>query len=343
MIRVLVVDDSPTARMLIVKTLESDAGIRVVGTAEDGNEAVHFAKTLRPDLITMDVRMPNLNGLMATEQIMAGSPTPILIVSSSVDAPDLQITFRALQAGALDVIEKPKALTPEGFEAMRDRLVDRVKAMAEIRVVGRRAPSGGFPVAAPTSRRYHLVAIGASTGGPQLLEQIFRGLPDKYPAPILLVQHMTPGFTAGFARWLRQDCGVQVKLAEEGEALLPGHVYVAPDGHHLRLGKNWKVELGLEPNGLFRPAIDVLFESAANVAGAAAVGLLLTGMGSDGTKGLLAMRAAGGLTLAQDAGSCVVAGMPDSARAAGAVERTVEPEAIPALLTSIVEPLSAAR
>ena len=283
MIRVLVVDDSPTARLLITKTLESDAGIRVVGTAEDGNEAVRFAKALRPDLITMDVRMPRLNGLMATEQIMAGSPTPILIVSSSVDAPDLQITFRALQAGALDVIEKPKALTAEGFDAMRDRLVDRVKAMAEIRVVGRRAPAGGFPVIAPSSRRYHLITIGASTGGPQLLEQILRGLPDKFPAPILLVQHMTPGFTAGFVRWLKQDCRVQVKLADDGEPLLPGSVYVAPDGKHLRVAANWKAGLGLEPAGLFRPSIDVLFESAATVVGSSAVGLLLTGMGSDGT------------------------------------------------------------
>ena len=341
MIRVLVVDDSPTARLLITKTLESDAGIRVVGTAEDGNEAVRFAKALRPDLITMDVRMPRLNGLMATEQIMAGSPTPILIVSSSVDAPDLQITFRALQAGALDVIEKPKALTAEGFDAMRDRLVDRVKAMAEIRVVGRRAPAGGFPVIAPSSRRYHLITIGASTGGPQLLEQILRGLPDKFPAPILLVQHMTPGFTAGFVRWLKQDCRVQVKLADDGEPLLPGSVYVAPDGKHLRVGPNWKASLGLEPAGLFRPAIDVLFESAASVVGSSAVGLLLTGMGSDGTKGLLALRAAGGLTLAQDSGSCVVSGMPDSARAAGAVEKTIEPETIPALLASLVEPLAA--
>lgn len=337
-IRILVVDDSETARRLVVRTLESQPDMKVVAQARDGAEAVSFTRDLKPDIITMDVRMPTVDGLKATEQIMAQFPTPIVIVSSSVEAPDLQITFNALRMGALDVIEKPHVMDTPGFEAIRRTLVDCVRAMSEVSVVRRRfSPAAAMPVI-QVRRGFRLVAIGVSTGGPQLLGEIFSKLPAAFPSPIVVVQHMAPGFTEGFARWLSGESKLLVKLAEDGESLLPGTVYIAPDKKHLRVTARWRVALGDDPPvGQFRPSVDELFESVARHAAATSVGLLLTGMGSDGAKGLLALRQAGGLTLAQDAESCVVAGMPDSARELGAVDQTLAPAVIPTVLGALVE------
>lgn len=338
MIRVLVVDDSPTARMLLVRTLEAHDGIRVVAQAKDGTEAVAFARDLKPDIITMDVRMPNMDGLQATEQIMAQFPTPIVIVSSSVDAPDLQITFKALAAGALDIIEKPSIADAAGFETIRRLLVDSVRTMSEVRVVRRRmSAAASATVQELATKPYHLIAIGASTGGPQLLCAILRRLDPKLPVPIVVVQHMATGFTEGFARWLNQEAEVTVKLAEDGEPLLPGTVYVAPDHRHLRVTPRFRASLGDDAAiGGFRPSVDALFESVAGSVGGGAVALLLTGMGSDGARGMASIRKAGGYTLAQDTESCVVAGMPDTARELGGVSRTITPDSIPSILTALV-------
>lgn len=339
MIRVLVVDDSPTARMLLVRTLEAHEGIRVVAQARDGTEAVALARDLKPDIITMDVRMPNMDGLQATEQIMAQFPTPIVIVSSSVDAPDLQITFKALAAGALDIIEKPSIADAAGFETIRRLLVDSVRAMSEVRVVRRRmSAAASAPVQELATKTYHLIAIGASTGGPQLLCAILGRLDPKLPVPIVVVQHMATGFTEGFARWLNQEAKVTVKLAEDGEPLLPGTVYIAPDRRHLRVTPRFRASLGDDgPIGGFRPSVDALFESVAGSVGGGSIALLLTGMGSDGARGMTSIRTAGGYTLAQDSESCVVAGMPDAARELGGVSRTITPDAIPSILSALVD------
>lgn len=338
-LRVLVVDDSPTARMLLVRTLESQPDIKVVAQAKDGAEAVALTKELKPDVITMDVRMPNMDGLRATEQIMGQFPTPIVIVSSSVEAPDLQITFNALRVGALEVVEKPRVMDDSNFEKIRRELVEIVRAMSEVRVVRRRhVVPVTVPAAKPGKRTHHLVAIGASTGGPQLLGEILSKINGSFPTPILVVQHMAPGFTEGFVRWLHGETRLQVKLAEEGDALLPGTVYVAPDKRHMRITDRWRVALGDDPPiGQFRPAVDALFESVATAVGMGAVGVLLTGMGHDGAKGLKAMRSAGAHTLAQDAESCVVPGMPDSARELDAVEATVTPGEIPGVLAALTQ------
>lgn len=337
-IRILVVDDSETARRLVVRTLESQPDMKVVAQARDGAEAVSFTRDLRPDVITMDVRMPTLDGLKATEQIMAQFPTPIVIVSSSVEAPDLQITFNALRMGALDVIEKPHVMDTPAFESIRRTLVDRVRAMSEVSVVRRRSSAAASQPVVQVRRAFHLVAIGASTGGPQLLGEIFSKLTATFASPIVVVQHMAPGFTEGFARWLSGETKLAVKMAEDGESLVPSTIYIAPDKKHLRVTQRWRVALGDDPPvGQFQPSVDVLFESVARHAASSSVGLLLTGMGSDGAKGLLALRLAGGLTIAQDSESCVVPGMPDTAREIDAVEQTLAPSVIPTVLHALVD------
>lgn len=337
MIRVLIVDDSHTARLLVQRALESVPDIRVVGTARDGGEAVTLTRDLRPDVITMDVRMPMMDGLQATEQIMAHYPTPIVVVSSSVDAKNLETTFHALRVGALEVIEKPSIPDESGFDGIRRRLVDTVRAMSEVRVVRRRS-QGKEPVLSPPPHRAHVIAIGASTGGPQLLGEIFSKLPATFPCPILVVQHMSPGFTAGLVNWLGKETALPVKLAQAGEGLVPQTIYFAPDGRHLRIDSRWKIVLGDDPPlGQFRPAVDALFTSVASVAGASGAGVLLTGMGHDGAAGLKAMRDAGGWTIVQRSETCVVAGMPDSARAVGAALQVLAPDDIPSTLLSLAE------
>jgi two-component system chemotaxis response regulator CheB len=335
-IRVLVCDDSETARRLVVAALRSDPGIEVVGTASNGRDAVEMARLLRPDLITMDVRMPVLDGLRATEEIMREHPTPIVIVSSSVQAPDLQITFNALRAGALEVVEKPRGGgLRSGLAVWQKRLVRTVRAMAEVRVVRRRPQTvvpGITDVPAPKLKphqRLRVVAVGASTGGPQILSHVFRRLPPEYGLPILCVQHMVPGFIDGFARWLAGETHLRVQVAEHDQPVHPGCVHVAPDGAHLRLGADFRLQLGGEPpRGMFRPSVDVLFESVAQVARGHALGILLSGMGNDGAHGLLALRKAGGLTFVQKPETCVVPGMPLAARELGAAEDECHPDGL---------------
>ena len=337
-IRVLIVDDSATARALLSRTLESAADLRVVGQAKDGEEAIALTRDLRPDIVTMDVRMPTLDGLIATERIMAQFPTPIVIVSSSVDAPDLQITFNALRAGALDVIEKPRVLDADSFAKAQSRLVAAVRAMSEVKVVRRRHVVAPPPAASP-DREHRLVVIGASTGGPQLLGEVFSRMPREFPSPIVVVQHMAPGFTGGFTRWLAGETKLDVRIAEHDDALVPGRIYIAPDDRHTRVGQRWRIALSDDaPVGRFRPSVDVLFNSVAENVGKLAVGVLLTGMGSDGADGLKAMHDVGAWTIAQDAASCIVGGMPEAARALFAVKQTLSPDQIPPALCALTKP-----
>jgi two-component system chemotaxis response regulator CheB len=339
-IRVLIVDDSVTAQRTLVAALQNQPDIEVVGQAATGVEAVTLAQRLRPTLITMDIRMPDMDGLTATEQIMAICPTRIIIVSSEVGAADQSLTFRALNAGALEVLPKPRLVTQRGpsLGEFETEFVSAVRAMAEVPVVRRRSGllahvPRSHPPHAPRSRSFSALAIGASTGGPQVLVQLCAQLSPDLRLPILIVQHMSPGFTAGFARWLGQESPLQVKLAEHGERIEEGGVYLAPDGLHLRLGRDLRLQLGDDaPVGHFRPAVDVLFRSCAESLGAKGIGLIMTGMGSDGAEGLLAMRRAGAWTLAQEAESCVVNGMPAAAKKLDAVEEFVLPADLPGLL-----------
>jgi two-component system, chemotaxis family, protein-glutamate methylesterase/glutaminase len=322
-IRVLVVDDSPTSRALLVAILRADDEIEVVGQAADGVEAVEMVKRLRPDLVTMDVQMPKLDGFAATKRIMVEAPTPILI-TTSVDPRVLSVSLEAVRAGALAVQAKPGDPLASTFDEEARELVRQVKAMSQVKVVRHYerapAPEGTPPLAGVALRDSPaaIVAIAASTGGPAALHRILTTLTADFPLPILLVQHISRGFIPGFARWLDKASPLKVKSAQDGDALRPGTVYVAVDDHHLCLAPSHRIHLSAAPAvGGFRPSGTVLFESVATAFGSRAVAVILTGMGRDGVDGLRAIRRAGGRTVAESEATAVVYGMPAAAVSAG--------------------------
>ena len=349
MVRVLVVDDSEVARRLLAEVLGRDRSLQVVGEAASGAEALRLAARLRPDVITMDVQMPGMDGLETTRRIMEQHPAPIVVVSGGHDPGDLAHSVRALEAGALTALRKPRGPADPGFAAQAAELVGTVKLMAEVKVFRRRpaAAPPGRPLPRPPAddahrarqHRAELVAVGASTGGPAALATILRGLPATTPVPILVVQHITPGFDAALASWLDETIPLPVRLAGDGQPLRPGEVAIAPAGTHLGLSGAGRVELREGPPlGGHRPSATHLFASVAQVFGPRAVGVILTGMGSDGAAGLLELRRAGGATLAQDEASCVVAGMPAAAVAAGAVDQVVPLDELAARIAAAWSP-----
>ncbi|MDQ2667821.1 MAG: chemotaxis-specific protein-glutamate methyltransferase CheB [Gemmatimonadota bacterium] len=351
MIRVLVAEDSYAARLLIVALLESDPEIEVVGEAQDGEAAVVQARQLRPDVITMDIHMPLLDGLDATARIMSESPVPIVVVSSAVNPRDVASTFDAIKAGALVALPKPGSGTDRASVEERAIFTATVKAMARVKVVRRWSGSferaGGPPEAQATNRScpladqsgasrttappplprragpaqsVSLIAMAASTGGPTALRTVIAALPGSFPTPIVLVQHIAKGFLEGFACWLDGECAVRVRVARSGETLEPGTVYVAPDDVHLgvTVGRQ-TLAIHSEPVNGFRPSASVLFESAANAYGAGLAAVILTGMGSDGVSGLRRVRDTGGYVIAQDEATSLIYGMPGESVAAGVV------------------------
>jgi two-component system chemotaxis response regulator CheB len=329
MIRVLIAEDSLTTRLLLAEILTSDPEIEVVGQAKDGVEAVALTRSLRPDLVTMDIHMPRMDGLQATKEIMITSPTPIVIITGSSMVGEVEGCMSALRAGALDVVSKPPDPTAPSFDEVSRRLVATIKALAGVKVVRHWRPAARAAPIEAVRRRGPLVAIATSTGGPAALEQLFRGLAGNFPAPILVVQHIAPGFTAGLASWLNSVSDLRVKVAEQGEVLRPGTVYLAPDGQHLGVHEPSRISLSdAPPVGGFRPSGTFLFESVAAMAGCGAVAVILTGMGEDGVAGLRAIRAAGGQVIAQDEKSSVVFGMPGAAVAAGLVDQVLPLAAI---------------
>jgi two-component system chemotaxis response regulator CheB len=347
-IRVLVVDDSPTSRLLLVEILRADAEIEVVGQAADGFEAVEMVKRLRPDIVTMDVQMPRLDGFAATKRIMVETPTPILI-TTSVDPRALSVSLEAVRMGALAVQAKPGDPLAPGFDEEGRELVRQVKAMSRVKVVRHyerepaRVPATHASSAALHDVPAEVVAIAASTGGPAALHRILTTLPADFPVPILVVQHISRGFEPGFASWLDKASPLRVKPAEEGEALRPGTVYVAVDDHHLCVSPSRKIHLSTAPAvGGFRPSGTVLFESVATAFGRSAVAVILTGMGRDGVDGLRAIRRAGGRTVAESEATAVVYGMPAAAVHAGLADFILPLDEVCAALTGLLV-LSAAR
>ena len=345
MIRVVVAEDSRAQRELLVSILESDPAIRVVGVASNGAEAVEMAVRLRPDLVTMDIHMPVLDGYEATREIMRRAPVPIVIVSSSVRRDDIAHSLEAIQAGALTAVAKPENPASPRFEEDRAQLVLMAKAMADVKVV-RRWASGARPAARPAvpatpagePRTTRLVAVAASTGGPAALQKILADLPASFPVPVVVVQHLSRGFIGVLAEWLRGACKLRVKVAEDAELLAAGTVYLAPDDRHLGVSPDGRVALssGAAVDG-FRPSATHLFQSAGAAYGSALLAVILTGMGNDGVRGLREVYAAGARVLAQDEESSVIYGMPGEAVRAGVVHQVLPLSAIGPRLVQTVK------
>ena len=438
-IRVLIVDDSALMRRALTSLLTSDPEIEVVGTARDGQAAIEQVATLRPDVITMDVRMPVMDGLQTTEHIMAYYPTPILVLTASLSRFDIDITFRMLGLGALDVMEKPSSSDPGGLEKARAGLIKRIKILSRVRVVthlrGRRRtpqdtpstisgesiaqqrargsrplstdmlrrsrgsrslansdtarrlygsrplgssdtarrlrgsrplgalpqsaaepkppavappPAPATPVTTPATKApatprisslggaNRVIVIGASTGGPRVVQQILRQLPANLPAAVLLVQHIADGFTRGMVDWLAGSSGMPVALAQSGDIAVPGRIFVAPDNMHLLIDADGVLSISSQPALLQRPSVDVTMQRAAESYGPRAIGVLLTGMGRDGALGMTAIHREGGYTIAQNAESCIVFGMPRAAIEARVVDEVLTPEAIAGRLQVLI-------
>jgi two-component system chemotaxis response regulator CheB len=352
-IRVLIAEDSAVTREYLVYLLAQDPDLQVVGTARDGLEAVAQAERLKPDVILMDVHMPRLNGYEATRQIMERVPTPIVMISASSSRDEAAMAFRALQAGAVTLVDKPRGPDHPAQAETTRRLLKTVKLMAEVKVVRRWAKDRGqgsgaggqgeLTVSRPRTpipcmdRKIRLIAIGASTGGPQVLAEILGRLPGDIGVPILVVQHITPGFTAGLADWLTQATRLTVKLAQPDEVVRRGTVYLAPDCSQMEITQEGRIHLTEEVvEGGLCPSASYLFQSVAETYGRSAIGVLLTGMGRDGAEGLRRLREAGGLTIAQDEESSIVFGMPGEAIRVGAAEYALSPEQIAELIRSTV-------
>lgn len=348
MIKVLVVEDSPVARELLVYILDSDPEIQVIGTVSNGLQALEALKEKKPDVITMDIHMPEMDGFEATRKIMETSPTPIVIVTASENPHEVGTSFRAIEAGALAVVPRPQGLSHPEFKTNATELLQTVKLMSEVKVVRRWHRTRDAHVAARQrefdvngrQRDVQVVAIGASTGGPIALQTILSSLPRNFTAPTLIVQHMAPGFTTGFVEWLNQTTRLPVHLATHGEVMLEGHVYVAPDGFQMGVKVAGRIALSHDaPEHGLCPSVSYLFRSLAEAYGERSIGVLLTGMGKDGAAELLSMKERGAVTFAQDVESSVVHGMAGEAIRLEAATYVLPPEKIAAALQSLVKKL----
>ncbi|MDD2320778.1 MAG: chemotaxis-specific protein-glutamate methyltransferase CheB [Geobacteraceae bacterium] len=319
-IRVVVVDDCVAARRVIISQLSCDSGIVVAGEAGNGLEALKMVLDLKPDLVTIDMEMPVMGGLSAIEQIMARSPVPILVLTARDDA---DAAFSALAKGALEVLEKPRADRLGTSLARKIRMLAGVSLASHLRKD--RNPQGSLSRLSRTpSPRVSLrgvVAIASSTGGPKALSVILSSLPPDLPAPILIAQHMSEGFTEGMANWLNMNSRLAVHIATEGTAIVPGNVYISPSERNMRVGLDGMLLLEeRQLNEIYRPSCDHLLSSVARVYGKRSIGVILTGMGSDGSLGMARIRAAGGATIAQDERSSVIFGMPKAAIDSGCID-----------------------
>ncbi len=354
-IRVLVTDDSPFVCRLLTSYMQSSPDLQVIGVALNGVRAVELTRQLHPDVVTLDLEMPEMNGLAALERIMHDCPTPVVLVSG-VSRQAASVTLQALDIGAVDFILKYTPGIDTDPAALRQEIVAKVRAASQIKVIrslrhsrfstadfgmrnaelGKEQPAPSEPQSAiqnPQSAIPAVVVIGASTGGPLALRELLGNLPADFPAAVVVVQHMPAPFTGVLAAQLGRQVPLPVQEAAPGDRLQPGRVLVAPGGYHLLLRPDARVELNQGPEiGGHRPSIDVTMQSAAQLYGARTTGVVLTGMGGDGAQGLFAIHAKGGRTFAQDAASCVVNGMPQRAIEKGVVDHVAPPAEIAQLL-----------
>jgi two-component system chemotaxis response regulator CheB len=334
LIRVLVVEDSPLMCKILTTTLNADPRILVAAVANNGKEAVDLVPSLKPDIITMDMDMPVMDGLEATKQIMAYHPTPILIVSSSVFKVGMDKVFKAISHGALDVMDKSE-LELVGDRKSGETLTAKVKFLTGVRVVDRplvklRNERSLVDLKTPRKRiSDKIVAMVSSTGGPQALLKILRRLPEDFPCGIVIVQHITSGFLSGLVDWLSKECKIRVKIGEDSEEIRPGVAYIAPDNFQMKVKEGGKISLLDEPaNGGHRPSGDVLLESVARIYGKGSVGAILTGMGRDGVMGMKAIKQSQGRTIAQNEKSCAIFGMPNAAIEMNVIDQVLPLERI---------------
>ena len=331
-IKVLVVDDSALVRSLLSEIINKAPGLELVGAAPDAFIARDMVNQFAPDVITLDVEMPRMDGLSFLEKLMVAKPTPVVMISTLTDE-GAEATLRALELGAVDFLPKPKLGVAEGIREYSELIVEKITTASKIRVrplqkihrpeVG----SGDKILSKHLQSTEKIIAIGASTGGTEAIKDLLVQFPSAIPG-IVMTQHMPPGFTRTYAERLNKCTNLYVIEARGGERILPGHAYLAPGGHHLivaRSGADYIVKLSdAEPLHRHRPAVDVMMESVARVGGKNVIGVLLTGMGKDGAKGMLDIKNQGGFTFAQDEASCVVYGMPKEAVSIGGVDQTVE-------------------
>mgnify|MGYP000902502152 FL=1 len=335
-ITVLVVDDSIVMRRIISDILSKDGDIEVVDTARNGAEALEKVRELDPDVVTMDIEMPVMDGLTALQHIMADSPRPVVMLSS-MDKRQADITLKSLDLGAVDFISKTAGSLSLDLERNSEDIVAKVKAAAKATIVARPTSAGAVqPMAVPALSGDWLVVIGSSTGGPKALPEVLSRLPANLPASVLIVQHMPEGFTRSFAERLNWVSPLEVKEAEEGEEILQGKVYLAQGNRHLMLnGRRLHLDDGPKVNYV-RPAVDILMKSVAPMYGPRTIGVILTGMGSDGAEGMKCIKRNGGKTIAQSEGTCVVYGMPKAVVDSGAADRVVPLEDIAQAITIMI-------
>ncbi|HEX7182136.1 MAG TPA: chemotaxis-specific protein-glutamate methyltransferase CheB [Thermoanaerobaculia bacterium] len=341
MIRVVLVDDSQSVRAVLKRFFSRTPDIQVVGEAEDGAQALQAVLDFQPQIVVMDLQMPIMDGYSAIEQIMAIRPTPIVVLSSRATRNQMQTAFEAMRRGAVEVLPKPED-TPS-WQLLADSLPETVRAISEAQTQRpkrrRRTTEPEAPVAASLAQELRWVAIGASTGGPAAIRELLVELPADAPAGFAIVQHIASGFELGFADWLNKELPFDVRLARDGEILKKGTVRLAPGGSHLRLETDGvlRLDTGSPARRGHRPSVDDLFFSCAESCPREVAGVLMTGMGADGVEGLLALRKAGGLTLAQDEASSIIFGMPRVALERGAADVALSPKNLARTLARVWE------